>query len=90
MSNWQWTKRDEILFTGVVYLRSTGDVKHFYCGLDKTACGLKVEEFLPADDAITTCPECRNTPGFFETKPGSIFEIVDRLGKGEIKPVEYE
>jgi hypothetical protein len=43
-------------------------------------------EFLPADDAITTCPKCRSHPGFFETKSGSIFEIVDRLAKGEIEP----
>lgn len=90
MSNWQWTNRDEMWFTGVIYLRSTGDVKHFYYGSDKTTCGLSVYEFLPADDAVTTCPKCRNTPGFFETEPGSIFEIVDRLQKGEIKPVGYE
>ena len=73
MINWRWTTKQETWFTGVVRIsREPGALKHFYCGLDKTLCGLPVVEFLPADDALVTCPECRSHPGFFEAPAGEM------------------
>lgn len=70
---WNWTNKEETWFTGVVFISREPDaVKHFYCGLDKTLCGIDVYEFLPSEDAITTCPRCRNQPGFFEVPAGEV------------------
>lgn len=76
--NWAWTTPEQTWFTGVVYLRQTGETKHFYYGHSQTICGLEVREFLPAEDAITTYPECRQQPGFFEVRRSGDLDIFKR------------
>ncbi|MDB9513863.1 hypothetical protein PN499_21935 [Kamptonema animale CS-326] len=67
VSKIMWEKATDLIFTGVVHLKGDS-LKHFWI-MDKSLCGIEAEEFRVAEDAIVTCPHCREEQGFFEILP---------------------
>ncbi|MDF0556416.1 hypothetical protein [Kamptonema sp. UHCC 0994] len=75
-----WEKATDLIFTGVVHLKGDS-LKHFWI-MDRSLCGIEAEEFRVAEDAIVTCPHCREEQGFFEM-PHSPNEVALTVPKWE-------